>query len=132
MKRSAGWITLLTIAALSALGQTAVQKTKPNADETRRALGFLLAVSEQVIPSASSCNGSFGQAGHPRVKDLLAMELSSLAGGKNSIVGTCQAAKSCSVTISHELGEAVSSAEISFKLKDGRVQLESLSCLLSP
>lgn len=60
------------------------------------------------------------------------MELSCLVDGKNLVVGTCKTETSCSITISHELGEAVSSADISFKVKDGRALVDSLSCVLSP
>ena len=132
MSKSAFWLIISSVIAAGAFGGTAARKPKQNPESTRRALSFLLAISDGMIPFASSCSGSYGQDGQARVKDLLAMELSSLVGGKNSLVGSCHGGTSCSINISHQLGEAVSSADISFKVKDRRALLDSLSCILSP
>jgi hypothetical protein len=133
MKRATSFL-LSMVAASCISGQTASKKAMPNPDDTQKALTYLLTISDELIPPASSCHGSFGQKGQVRVKDLLAMELSSLWGGKNLIVGKCKGRgeTSCSVTISHDLGEAVSSAQITFNLKDGRARVDSLACVLSP
>src|SRR5579863_2716950 len=113
MKRLMLLPILSMVAAGYVGGQTTSKKAMPNPDDTQKALTYLLTVSDELIPLASSCKGSYGQAGQARVKDLLAMELSSLWGGKNSIVGKCKehGETACSVTISHDLGEAVSSAQ---------------------
>ncbi len=108
------------------------KKPKPNSEDTQKVLTVLLASSEEEIPEASTCNGRFGQTGRARMKDLLAMELASLSGGSNSVAGTCASETSCALRISHAFGEAVSSANIRFKVKTGRVDMESLSCVLTP
>ena len=134
MKRLMLFLILSTVAAGWVRGQAVSKKAMPNPDDTQKALTYLLTISDELIPPASSCKGSYGQAGQARVKDLLAMELSSLWGGKNSIVGKCRehGETLCSVTMSHDFGEAVSSAQISFNLKDGRARVDSLACVLSP
>ena len=62
------------------------------------------------------------------------MQLAYLYRGKNVIKGACRGNSDtqCSLTISHAFGEDVSSAVVSFKLKDGKVQVETLSCILTP
>jgi hypothetical protein len=132
MRTSIVALIFLAVASSYIYAQSPPRKPTQKPESTQKALTFLLASSEEEIPAGSSCHGLFGQDGPPRVRDLMAMELSSLFRGNNSIAGKCDQDKSCSVKISHELGEAVSSAEISFKVKDGRVRLDSLSCILTP
>jgi hypothetical protein len=125
---------LAIVVCLYVKADCAAPKKKSNIAETQRALTYLLSAAEEKIPPASSCYGSFGQSGQPAIKDLIAMELSSLWAGKNLIVGACtnSGATQCSVTISHEQGEAVSSAKISYDIEQGKVDLKSLKCVLSP
>jgi hypothetical protein len=62
------------------------------------------------------------------------MQLAYLYRGKNVIKGRCRGAGNarCSLTISHAFGEDVSSALISFDVKNGKAQVETLSCVLTP
>jgi len=76
------FLILSTVAAGWVRGQAVSKKAMPNPDDTQKALTYLLTISDELIPPASSWKGSYGQAGQARVKDLLAMELSSLWGGR--------------------------------------------------
>lgn len=132
MRKSIVFLMVSIVAASYACAQISPRKPKQKLVNTQKALTFLLASSAEEIPAGSSCHGLFGQDGPPRIKDLMAMELSSLFRGNNSIVGNCDREDSCSVKIAHAYGEAVSSADINFKVKDGRIRLDTLSCTLSP
>jgi hypothetical protein len=59
---------------------------------SQRAMPALLAASDEVIPASSSCNGLFGGESPARVKDLLAMELTTLSRGRNVVTGHCDPA----------------------------------------
>jgi len=101
--------------------------------ETEKLLNLLLAASTMTIPPQSSCQGDYGQQGKPKVKDLLAMELAGFSRGENTIVGNCKGEpKSCSLHISHAYGEDVYSAYIRFKVRKGVVDINTLSCIMTP
>jgi hypothetical protein len=103
--------------------------------DTEGVLNLLLSASNMTIPPHSSCGGEYGQIGAPKLKDLLAVELSYFNRGKNTIVGSCQGtgAKSCSVLIRHEYGEDLGAAEIHFMVDSkGVIDITTLTCIISP
>jgi hypothetical protein len=119
----------MTLIAIPAMAK---KKPGPHPADTQKALTFLLAMSEQAIPLTSSCYGSFGVDRPPKVKDLLAMEFASLSRGQNHVLGKCSGEPNlrCTVSIAHSSGEDVSSADITFDIKDGRP--DGLECVLTP
>jgi hypothetical protein len=68
------------------------------------------------------------------LKDLLLPQLSSLDAGENVVKGQCigQDRKECSMQIRHASGEEKSSFEIRFKTIQGKIQMESLYCNITP
>lgn len=98
---------------------------------TGKALTFLFSASNEFIPKSSSCHGSYGQQGKVTVKDLLSMQMAYLYSGENIIQGTC-AANQCKVEITHVAGEDVSSAIIKFKIEQGKVDIATLQCTITP
>ena len=101
---------------------------------TQRVLTYLLEISNETIPAASSCHGLFGNSGPPLIKEFLAMELASLNRGRNTIKGACSSEAQggqCSLTIAHSNGEDVSSAKIMFRIRDDHAVIDSLSCVIS-
>jgi hypothetical protein len=127
----------LVVIALLAHSAEAKNSLKSNSDASQRAISSLLAVSDEVIPTASTCHGAFGGSGPAKVRDLLAMELATFSRGTNTLVGACKAstagpALACHVAIAHEFGEEASSAEIRFQVQDGRAVVSSLDCRLAP
>lgn len=132
IKKQSPWIAAAFVLCLSWPGLAGEPGANP--DRTLPVLKALLQSSDQLIPAGSSCDGKYGNQGPTRVRDLLAMELAYLYRGKNVIKGECRGSgvRQCSLTISHTFGEDVSSAVLSFKLKDGKVQVETLSCILTP
>lgn len=104
---------------------------------SQRAMTALLAASDEVIPASSSCHGLFGGESPARVKDLLAMELATLSRGRNVVTGHCDPADAgdgaqCAISITHDFGEDVSSADIRFRTQAGRADAQSLACVLTP
>src|SRR5262249_4930021 len=102
------WIR--TFVLVLSLAQPALAKNTANPLETQAAWRALFAASEDPIKPGSSCDGAYGQEGRPRVGDLLAMRLSFLYHGKNSIVGKCRG-QTCSLSIRHAYDEDVSSTD---------------------
>ena len=103
--------------------------------QTEEVLAILLGASDFTIPQHSSCYGSYGQIGPPKLKNLLAIELSYFDRGKNTVTGRCQGTKvkSCSILIRHEYGEAGTAAKISFTASsDGGIDINTLTCVISP
>jgi hypothetical protein len=103
------------------------------ANDTEKALNFLLAASNMTIPPTSSCSGLYGQKGPPKLKHLLAMRFAGFNRGQNTITGACQgtAKKSCSVSISHRYGEDVYGAEIRFQVNsEGAIDVNTLTCIM--
>ena len=100
---------------------------------TQSALTLLFTEANAKIPPSSSCMGDYGQQGDVRIRDLLAMGLSFFIRGKNTIVGSCQGkrSKKCSLLIRHELVEGYA-AEINFTAKEGKVDVSSLTCVITP
>jgi hypothetical protein len=129
----ASWIIPIALQLCLSLPGLASQ-SQGNPDRTLPVLKALLDSSDQLIPAGSSCDGKYGNQGPARISDLLATQLAYLYRGKNVIKGACRGSGDprCSVTISHAFGEDVSSAVLSFNLKDGKVQVETLSCILTP
>jgi|SRR5580658_4850746 hypothetical protein len=123
------WITAIVLAA--SLAQAAPAKKTADPLETQAAWRALFAVSEDPIKPGSSCDGPYGQEGPPRVGDLLAMRLSFLYHGKNSIVGKCRG-QTCSLSIRHAYDEDVSSTDIRFQVRDSKALAETLECVMSP
>ena len=127
------YLVLASVAVLLlAVPAVAKKKPGPHPADTQKALNFLLAIANQPIPATSSCYGSFGGDEPPKVKDLLAMELASFSRGQNSVSGKCSGEPNlrCGISISHSSGEDVSSAEITFGVKEGRP--DALQCVLTP
>lgn len=116
-----------------ALATSQVQASSAAVDpiETSKALSALFATSNTFIPESSTCQGSYGQPGRATVKDLLAIQLAYLYSGKNAIRGSC-AEKRCTVTVTHTLGEDVSSAVITFRLAQGKASISTLQCVITP
>ncbi len=100
-------------------------------EETRKALSALLAASNAVIPAASTCHGSYGQEGKATVKDLVAMQLAYIHSGTSVIDGRCTA-QACTVRIRRASGEDVSSATIEFDMRQGKANVATLRCLMTP
>ena len=67
------------------------------------------------------------------VSELLAWVLSSFDFGENYLTGKCSGDKdeSCSVLISHKVGDGTSTTELTFKVVDKSVQVDSLKCALN-
>jgi hypothetical protein len=122
-------VALATVLATSAHSRAAESAADPIA--TRKALAALLASSNAEIPSGSTCQGNYGQAGRPAVKDLVAMQLAYLYSGDNVIEGRCTS-NSCAIAIKHASGEDVSSATIEFGVKKGRANAATLRCVITP
>jgi hypothetical protein len=127
MKR--GWIAAFVLVV--SLAQAALAKKAADPLETQAAWRALFAASEDPIKPGSSCDGAYGQEGPPRVGDLLAMRLSFLYHGKNSIVGKCRG-QTCSLSIRHAYDEDVSSTDIRFQVRDSKALAETLECVMSP
>jgi hypothetical protein len=132
MRRSLSVILLCSTILAHGQSRPLHQKPVVKAKDTQHVLTLLLESSDAEIPSSSSCRGFFGQTGEPRIKDLLSMELASFFAGQNRLVGKCESDRSCAIELSHKYGESSSSAKISFKIADGKVQLGTLSCVLTP
>lgn len=124
---------LLTAAlALPAVSKAGDDGVDPN--QTKPALAFLLAASNDAIPAKSSCNGNYGQSGTATIKDLLSTQFAYMYQGKSVVKGKCQGQreKKCSITINRDAGEDVSSATIDFTVQRGRLKPDSLSCVITP
>ncbi len=98
---------------------------------TRKVLTALLAVSNSAIPNGSTCRGDYGQTGQAKIKDMLAMQLGYLYEGDNRIKGNCTQ-DACAIVINHAAGEDVSSARIQFGMRNGKVDLATLHCVMTP
>lgn len=126
---------MLTLVAVLLLVTVTGASTKPPdvGVETKEVLDLLLAASTMTIPPQSSCQGDYGQQGKPKVKDVLAMELAYLNRGRNTIIGKCKGdPKSCVLRIRHAYGEDVYSADIHFQVRGGLVDINTLSCIMTP
>ena len=133
MKRASTWFAVgLAVCLLSQ--PVGAKPAKVDRASSQRAMSALLAASDDVIPETSSCHGLFGGGSPGRVRDLVAMEFATLSRGRNVVIGHCDADEDgrCSVSITHDFGEEVSSADIRFKTLDGRAIPESLDCVLTP
>ena len=104
---------------------------EPDPAATGEAVQLLLSMANDIIPRQSSCFGDYGQAGRARVRHLLATQLAYLYAGDNAIRGECQR-DACEVTINHARGEDVSSATVSFTLRQGKPSPVSLHCVITP
>ena len=132
-------LALLAVAMWCALfvQPASAKPTKIDRAGSQRAMTALLAASDEVIPASSSCHGLFGGESPARVKDLLAMELATLSRGRNVMTGHCDPAEAgdgaqCAISITHDFGEDVSSADIRFRTQAGRADAQSLACVLTP
>lgn len=119
---------LLSCITVSALGQTRRHDDR----ETSIALVALFMVSEENFLPGSSCYGTyFLDRGLPKVGHMLAVSMSNLDIGKNTVYGSCKGSK-CSVEIYHAYGEDVSAAVIRFRIKNGKARVETMECRLTP
>jgi hypothetical protein len=116
---------------ISVNGQALAADGKPDVVLASKALNALISASNKPIPVKSSCYGSYGQAGKPRLGDLLATQLSYLYAGTNKISGQCIKGR-CTVTIHHANGEDLSSAVIQFDMVRGKLRPASLHCAMTP
>jgi len=121
-------VTLLMSADCFAGGKTG------DPAQTQTVLNALLASSNDLIPPESSCSGQYGQEGPAKIKDLLSTQLAYLYQGKNKITGKCTGKNKdqCLLSITHSSGEDVASAQIKFILKNDKVDLSTLSCVITP
>jgi len=98
---------------------------------TEKALTILFSHADQAIPEASSCYGHYAGTDKPAIGNLLAGSLAYLYNGDNVIAGVC-AENDCTVKITHDAGEDVSSTTIRFSLTGGRLDAASLQCIITP
>ena len=115
----------------ASLVASANEASADDPDATVKALRLLFTISNESIPKTSTCFGFYGQRGRAMVKDLLATEFNYLFNGNNVIKGSCDA-KYCTLTINHDAGEDVSSADIKFAVKNDKAQVASLECVITP
>jgi hypothetical protein len=99
--------------------------------ETTKALSILLAESNAPIPKSSSCMGSYGQTGKAAVKHLLAAQLAYLYSGENIIQGKCSSTQ-CTLAVNHSSGEDLSSTTVTFGVKQGKANISTLHCVITP
>jgi hypothetical protein len=137
MKSIAPILAALLFTLCLASTATAKKSLKGNGEASGRAITALLASSEEVIPVESTCHGAFGGSGPAKVHDLLGMELATLSRGTNTMSGACHAegsarSEACHVAITHQFGEEASSADIRFRALEGRADVSTLSCVLTP
>lgn len=101
--------------------------------ETEVALRGLLSMSNERIVPGSSCDGLYNDDRSPaKVKDLLAIQLAFTdSRAKNTVIGSCRGDR-CSISIRSEYLEALSTADIRFKTKNGKARSETLECHLTP
>ena len=94
------WIVALLF--LPCLSCFAAEK-QADPDRTLMVLKALFESADQVIPTGSSCSGTYGNQGPAKVADLLAMQLAYFYRGKNVIKGACRGTGNtqCSLRISH-------------------------------
>lgn len=104
---------------------------EPDPAATGEAVQLLLSMANDIIPRQSSCFGDYGQAGRGRVRHLLATQFAYLYAGDNAIRGGCREG-TCEVIINHARGEDVSSATVSFTLRQGKPSPASLHCVITP
>jgi hypothetical protein len=112
---------------------------KPDSDstdgnETIKALAILFAASNVVIPDSSSCTSLY-DPGRPKIKDFLAMRMTGLFKGQVLIEGKCEAGF-CLVGVWEDATmygfENLSSTQIKFGVKNGKLNPEKLACHFSP
>ena len=119
---------LLLCAASSTLGKS----QRHDSNKTSVALLALFMASEESFVPGSSCDGNYiSEQGPAKVGHLLAVWMSNLDIGKNVIYGSCKGNK-CSVHIYHKYGEALSSVDIQFRIKNGKARVETMECHLTP
>lgn len=119
---------LLSCTTNSTLGKS----QRHDSNKTSVALAALFMASEEIFVPGSSCYGSyFSDQRPPRVGHFLGVWMSNLDIGKNTIYGSCKGNK-CSVHIYHKYGEALSSVDIQFRIKNGKARVETMECHLTP
>ena len=126
---------LLPLVLTSAVLTTAAAKAPdPCSASCAIALQALITAGYQPVVAGSSCDGNYGQSGPATIAMVLTREFASFGRGKNVIEGACSTdgAGVCKLNIHHSYGEDVSSLDIEFKLKDGKIAPESLRCALTP
>jgi hypothetical protein len=98
------------------------------------ALRALITEGPQIVIAGSSCDGDYGQTGPATIAMVLSRELSSFGRGKNVLEGGCSKNETmtCALKIHHSYSEDVSSLDIHFEIRAGRVVPGSLQCLLTP
>ena len=121
---------MLPLLCLWPLGAFAAESDTAPA-QTQTALHALLRASKLAVPTASGCNGQYGQPGRATIGDVLSMQLAYLHRGDNTIAGRC-AEGQCELRIAHAFGEEVASAELRFKMRQGRAVTSSLRCIITP
>ena len=101
--------------------------------ETEIALRALLSMSNERIVPSSSCDGLYNDDRSPaKVKDLLAIQLAFTdSRAKNTVVGSCRGDQ-CSISIRSEYLEALSTANIRFKTKNGKARVGTMECHMTP
>ncbi len=126
---------LSALICIGLLAGTASAKTPdPCSGGCAVALRALITEGNQVVISGSSCDGDYGQTGPATIAMVLTRELSGFGRGRNVIAGECSGNETmaCNLKIHHSYGEDVSSLDMHFEIKAGRVVPQSLRCLLTP
>jgi len=107
-------------------------QTRPAPDKvTAFTLGVLFKLLPLPLAPNSSCARLFPQANHhPTIGGMLADELALFGNGINRITSSCddQNPRTCSVSFQHGSSAGWSAADISFKIIDGKIPSNSLSC----
>ncbi len=127
-------ISLFAFISVLASTHGSANESVPDPMQTKWALGLLLEASGQNIPRGSSCAGNYGQDGDAKLRDMLSTQLAYLYTGENRIIGRCDTKnnRQCMLRITHSSGEDVSSAEIKFFTRNGKLMLNSLNCVITP
>lgn len=99
--------------------------------ETEKVLNILFSHVDQVIPKSSSCYEHYAGTDNPTIRNLLATSLAYLYNGNNVVAGFCTKGN-CTVKITHDAGEDVSSTTVFFSLREGRIDAASLRCVITP
>ena len=125
--------TIIVAVLLSCTTNSALGKTqRHDSDKTVAALAALFIVSGERVVPGSSCDLIYHPEPRPvRVGFMLAVAMSNLDIGKNTVYGSCKGNK-CSVEIYHAYGEDVSAAVIRFRTKNGKARVETMECILTP
>ncbi len=121
----------LWVALMFFCGATHAAESRVDPEKTRIALHALMQVANITVPSSSSCHGKYDGSKKPTVGHVLSMQLAYLSNGDNHIAGDCIDTH-CHIRIRHAFGEDVSSADIRFEVRNGKANVSTLQCVITP